>query len=260
MKLMGEMKRGASPLSRKALRARVRSIWWLLAGGALLALAGPLFAYCGLYYSGELVLAQKVPASEIVRGFDFGPVYLRSGVPGRYYLAARLPECPEGVWETSFEVLNAQRQPVYREDELRFIGDYQFRPVQLDHEVKGFTLDRETGYYYFRFTALNGSYPAAAGDPPVAQFAIRQRVLAGAWLWGTAAGLFCLGAVLFGAGVRQVQLLGLLEQQPARRAASRRPRPLPPVIEPPRAPVQPRAAGDGSPLLRRQRGFSLGRD
>jgi hypothetical protein len=256
---MGEMKRGASPPSRKATRARVRAIWWLLAGGALLALAGPLFAYGGLYYSGELVLAQKVSAGEIVRGFDFGPVYLQSGQPGRYFLAARLPDCPEGIWQTSFEVLNSRKQPVYREDELRFIGDHQFQPGQLDREVKGFTLDRETGYYYFRFTALNGSYPAVAGDPPVAQFAIRQRVLSGAWLWGPAAGLLAVGCLLFSLGVRQVQALGGLEQPAARRAA-RRPRPLPPVVEPPAPAAVPRAAGDNSPLLRRRRGFSLGRD
>jgi hypothetical protein len=254
---MGEMKRGASPLSRKAMRARVRAIWWLLVGGALLALAGPLFAYGGLNYSGELVLAQKVSAGEVIRGFDFGPVYLRSGVPGRYFLSARLPDCPESVWQTSFEVLDSQKVPVFREDELRFIGDHQFIPGQFDREVKGFTLDRETGYYYFRFTAVNGVYDTAAGDPPVAQFAIRQRVLTGAWLWGTAAGLLSLGVLLFSLGARQVQRLGGLEQ-PAQRRAARQPRQLPPVIAPP-LPAK-RAAGDDSPLLRRRRGFSLGRE
>jgi hypothetical protein len=252
---MGEMKRGASPPASKPLRARIRKIWLLLVGGGLLALAGPLFAYFGLYYSGELVVAQKVSAADIVRGFDFGPVYLRRGAPGRYYLSARLPNCPEGLWQTSFEVLNAQRLPVYHEDELRFIGDYQFQPGQLDREVKGFTLDRETGYYYFRFTALNGAYADQAGNPPVAQFAIRQNVLAGPVLWGPAAGLLLLGCLLFGLGVRQVQLLGGLEKVAAKRA-QRRPRLAPPII--PSPVLAQRAAGDGSPLLRRRRGFTLG--
>ena len=174
-------------------------------------------------------------------------------------MSARLPDCPEGVWQTSFEVLNSKKQPIYREDELRFIGDHQFLPGQLDREAKGFTLDRETGYYYFRFTAANGTYPVEAGDPPVAQFAVRQRVLAGAWLWGPSAGLLLLGIILFSTGVRQVQLLGGVEQPKVRRVANRRPRPLPPVVTPPPE-VLPRASGDDSPLLRRKRGFSLGRD
>jgi hypothetical protein len=201
------MNQGRHPLSPKRVRARVKWVCWLLLGGLLLLGAGPAYAYLALGYSGRLALAQQVSAADVTRGIDFGPVYLEQGAPGRYYLSAVMPQCPAGYWQTRFEVLDSAKAAVFSEDEIRFIGEFMFQPGQADRFCKDFTLSKNTGYYYFRFSSINGAYPAVAGDPPVLSFAIRQRVLAGYGLWAPAAGLMLLGLLLAFLGVRQIRVL-----------------------------------------------------
>jgi hypothetical protein len=195
----------------------------LLWGGALLLLA-PLYAWLGINYSGKLSLAQTASADQAVRGFDFGPVYMEQGATGRYYLSAVLPDVDSGIWQTSFEVLDNQLQPVFRQDELRFIGDFMFRPGMRDSFCKAFTLDRGTGYYYFRFRALNGVYNAQPGAPPVVEFAVRQHVLDGWTLWGPAGGLLAAGLLLLGTGTVLVRRASVEARQRAvERKAARQP-------------------------------------
>jgi hypothetical protein len=195
-----------SPAPDAAARTmrRARRILALLLSGVALVLLAPAYAWLAINYSGKLALAQTCSAAQVVRGFDFGPVYMREGVPGRYYLSATLPEVESGVWQTTFEVLDAQKQPVYRQDELRFIGDYLFQPGEQDRYQKGFQLDRSTGYYYFRFTAQNGIYDTQPGAPPVVEFAVRQGVIEGWPLWGPAGGAFLLGLLLLGMALAAV--------------------------------------------------------
>jgi len=168
----------------------------LLAWGVVALLLAPAYAYYGVFCSGRLALAQQAPASEVMRGFDFGPVWLEKGEVGRYFITARLPQADTATWHTSFEVLDASRQPVFHQDEIRFIGDYQLRSGQLDRSHHQFTLQKGTGNYYFRFQAHNGVYRADPTGEPVVQFAIRQRVLAGWALWGPVAGLVAIGLLL----------------------------------------------------------------
>ena len=196
------MKRGAAPKkSRRRLRARVRALVWLFGAGLALLVMGPLYAFLSYYYSGELVLAQKISAADVVRGFDFGPVYMDEGSPGRYYLSAVLPEVDGEYWQTSFEVLDETRTPVYRQDELHIIGDFQFEPGQRQSYVKNFTLAKQSGYYYFRYTAVNGVYDTNKTAGPVVEFAVRQGVVAGAALWGPTGGAVGLGLLLVLLGV-----------------------------------------------------------
>lgn len=188
--------------------ARPVSILRLLMFGALALALAPAWAYYGMYASGRLALAQQAPASEIMRGFDFGPVWLEQGEVGRYFITAILPQADTPRWHTSFEVLNSSKQPVFRQDEVRFIGDYMFQSGQRDRSHHQFTLTKGTGYYYFRFRAHNGVYNAAPGSMPVVLFAIRQRVLHGWELWGPVAGLLLLGVLLIGSALLQISQLG----------------------------------------------------
>lgn len=202
------MKRGAAPQkSRRMLRARVRALAWLFGSGLLLLALGPLYAFLALNYSGELALAQKVSAADVARGFDFGPVYMSEGVPGRYYLSAVLPEVDGDFWHTSFEVLDETRQPVYRQDELRIIGDFEFTPGESERHVKNFTLDKQSGYYFFRYTAVNGVYNANQTAVPVVEFAVRQNVITGPALWGPAAGAVLAGLILFALALALVRAI-----------------------------------------------------
>lgn len=206
-----EVKRGLVPRQYRAARARARGIMWLLALGLLLALAGPGWGYLAYTYSGKLVLAQQIPADLVARGFDFGPVYLERGSAGRYFLSALLPETESGTWHTTFEVLDEQKTPVFRQEELRFIGDFQFEPGQRDAFAKAFLLDRDTGYYYFRFTAVNGVYDTNPAAPPVVEFAVRQGVIQGSLLWLPVIGLIILGLLFI---ARAVVLINRLGAQP----------------------------------------------
>lgn len=188
---------------------RPRSILRLLLGGVMALLLAVAFAYYGIYASGRLALAQTAPASEIMRGFDFGPVWLEQGETGRYFITAQLPQADTATWHTSFEVLNSSLQPVFHQDEIRFIGEYQFQSGQRDRSHHQFTLEKGTGYYYFRFKAHNGIYTAAPGSAPVVHFAIRQRVLHGWGLWGPVGGLVAIGLLLV------IQALALISRMGA---------------------------------------------
>jgi len=202
------MKRGATPQkSRRRLRARVRALVWLFGAGLILLVLGPLYAYLCYYYSGELTLAQKISSADVARGFDFGPVYMREGVPGRYYLSAVLPEVDGDYWQTSFEVLDETKMPVYRQDELHIIGDFEFEPGQQTSYVKNFTLDKESGYYYFRYTAVNGVYDANKTAGPVVEFAVRQGVITGPVFWAPAGAALLAGIILLILGFGLVKAL-----------------------------------------------------
>jgi hypothetical protein len=196
--------------------------------GALALVLAPAFAWYGVFCSGRLALAQQAPASEIMRGFDFGPVWLEKGEVGRYFISARLPQADTATWHTSFEVLNESLQPVFHQDEIRFIGDYQFRSGQLDHSHHQFKLEKGTGNYYFRFKAHNGVYKFDPTGEPVVKFAIRQRVLAGWTLWGPVAGLVAIGLLLIVQALVLIARIG--STAPAAQPASGTPRPGRPSV------------------------------
>jgi len=197
-----------APEGRSRAHLRVRRILGVLLIGIACVLLAPVYVWLALNYSGKLALAQTASADQTVRGFDFGPVYMEQGVPGRFYISAVLPQVDSAAWQTTFEVLDAQKQPVFRQDEVRFIGDYMFHAGQRDRYQKTFTLNRSTGYYFFRFTAANGVYHTVPGDPPVVEFAVRQNVIDGWWLWGPAGGLLLLGLLLLGLGLGAIRRIG----------------------------------------------------
>jgi hypothetical protein len=176
--------------------------------GALALLLAPAYAWYGVFCSGRLALAQQAPATEIMRGFDFGPVWLEKGETGRYFIGARLPQADTATWHTSFEVLDGNKQPVFHQDEIRFIGDYQFRSGQLDRSHHQFRLDKGTGNYYFRFKAHNGVYRFDPTGEPVVTFAIRQRVLAGWALWAPVAALVAIGLLLIAQALLLIARMG----------------------------------------------------
>lgn len=214
------MKRGATPpQERRVLRARVRAVAWLFGLGLVFCALGPLYAYVMLNYSGRLALAQQISAADCARGFNFGPVYLEEGATGRYYISAVLPEVDGNYWHTTFEVLDEQLQPVFKQDELHIIGDYELAAQQRERYAKRFTLDKETGYYYFRFQALNGVYDANQQSPPVVEFAVRQHVAAGAVLWAPAAVMLTLGLLLIWLAIALARQLSAAQARRLRYAA-----------------------------------------
>ncbi|GEM_PF-1433077 len=211
------MKRGAAPpKERRAMRAHVRALIWLLSLGVLLCALGPLYGWLAINHSGALVLRQQISAADVARGFDFGPVYLEQGAAGRYFLSAVLPEVDGDWWHTTFEVLSDSREPVFHQDELRIIGDFDLEPGQRERHAKRFTLDKDSGYYYFRYRAVNGVYDANPDAPPVVEFAVRQRVIAGAALWVPVGASLALGLLLLWLAVSLMRHLG-------RRQTRRRP-------------------------------------
>lgn len=185
--------------------------------GVVLVLGGLAYGYFALNYSGKLVLAQEIPAADAARGFNFGPVYLEQGQVGRYRISALMPQTEEAYWHTTFEVLNEQQAVVYQQDEVRFIGDYQFNPGERDVYTKAFTMDKASGYYYFRFYAVNGVYDANPADRPVVSFHVRQRVIHGPGLWVPVTGAILLGVLMVVLGVRSIMQLGTAQQDTPQR-------------------------------------------
>jgi hypothetical protein len=194
--------------SKQRRRALVRSITRLFIAGVICVALGPLYFWWCMNHSGELALKQTISAGEAARGFDFGPVYMRQGVSGRYFIEVDIPAGEEDYWLTSFEVLDSQLKPVYRQDEIRYIGEFPFATGGTDAYAKSFTPDRVSGYFYFRFTSDNGVYSAEQFNTPVVEFMVRQGVITGYALWLPAAGAPLLGLILLAIAVLQTGVLG----------------------------------------------------
>jgi hypothetical protein len=184
-------------------------------------------------YSGKLSLAQQISADEFQRGFNFGPVYIEQGRTGRYFMTATLPDTTDGIWLSRFEVRDSSGMPVFGQDEVRLYGEHSFRPGMRDRFSKQFSLDSETGYYYFHFKSENGTFGANQMDPPVVEFTVRQGVVSGLALWLPFGGLLALGLLLISISLWLRSQFGSLEyddsppgdgerqtRQPVRRAAA----------------------------------------
>ncbi len=202
----------AQPGARRFSALR-RAVLRLLACGLFLLLAAAGWFAWGFLWSGRLALAQPAPSTDIPRGFDFGPVWLESGVSGRYFIRALVPETQGAPWYTSFEILDARRQPVQRQEEMRYVGDYQFEPGKRETFSGTFSLAEATGYYYFRFQARNGDYSPLLNGPPVLEFSLRQNVISGLALWLPAIGLALFGLGCLAAAGRQIGRLGQSESR-----------------------------------------------
>lgn len=146
--------------------------------------------------SGRLSLSQQISAEEFQRGFSFGPVYIEEGSTGRYFVRATLPDTADGMWISRFEVRDSSGLPVFGQDEVRLYGEHRFRPGERDYIRKQFSLDRETGYYYFHFKSENGIFSENHNAPPVVEFTVRQGVVHGMLLWLPFGCLLGLGLLL----------------------------------------------------------------
>lgn len=200
--------RGDAAAVRRALRKRARAALRLLGAGLLLCALAPIYIWAALNLSGRLALCQTAPASGMLRGFDFGPLYLRAGQPCRYFIRLVLPAGAPASWTTRFEVLDEGKRPVFREDEARFIGSQTFtagRPASL---ARAFTLNKQSGYYYFRLSGADSAYGPDQQGVPVASLAVRQGVISGLWLWLPALALLILGSASLGLAVNAVRRLG----------------------------------------------------
>ena len=149
-----------------------------------------------LNLSGQLSLSQKISAEEFQRGFSFGPVYIEEGSMGRYYVEATLPDTADGMWISRFEVRDASGLPVFGQDELRLYGEHSFQPGMRDRVRKQFSLDQQTGYYFFHFRSENGIFNVNQNAPPVVEFSVRQGVVHGLMLWLPFGGLLSAGLLL----------------------------------------------------------------
>jgi hypothetical protein len=193
------------PLRADALR---RSVLRLSLAALSLAALSAAWGYGAVYLSGRLSLAQTAPAIELPKGFDFGPVYLNEARPSRFFITATVPDSPGRSWHTSFEILDLNKRAIYKEEELRFIGEYFFMPGEATSFQKQFTLNRDSGYYYFRFSSLSGTYPADSALRPAISFAVRQNVIPDAWIAGGVAFTGLLALILFGLAISAIRRLG----------------------------------------------------
>ena len=195
---MVENKRGGPVAGERGRLTVLRRLRGLAYAGLLLVLLAFAWQWWAFNLSGRLSLSQQISADEFQRGFSFGPVYIEEAVVGRYFVNATLPDTAEGMWISRFEVRDASGLPVFGQDEVRLYGEHSFRPGMRDSIRKQFSLDRETGYYYFHFKSENGVFTANLNAPPVVEFTVRQGVVHGLVLWLPFGCLLALGLTLLG--------------------------------------------------------------
>ena len=193
---MVENKRGGHAAGVRGGQLVLRRLAGLLCCGLILSALGLAWQWWALNCSGKLSLTQQISADVFQRGFSFGPVYIEQGRVGRYYMTATLPDTAEGIWISRFEVRDSSGLPVFGQDEVRLYGEHSFQPGMRDRVSKQFSLDSETGYYFFHFKSENGTFGANQMAPPVVEFSVRQGVVYGLALWLPFAGLLGLGLLL----------------------------------------------------------------
>ncbi|MEZ5337067.1 MAG: hypothetical protein R3F46_02280 [bacterium] len=235
---------------RHRILRRLSGMAWL---GLALILAAGAWQWWAFNWSGRLSLSQQISADEFQKGFSFGPVYIEEGLTGRYSVRATLPETPDGVWISRFEVRDASNLPVFGQDEVRLYGEHSFRPGMQDRILRQFSLGRETGYYYFHFKSENGVFSANQSAPPVVEFSVRQGVVHGLGLWLPFGCLLGLGLILASVSIwLRMQFAGLERDGSPSGDGERQPR-----ISLPAEPQQ--AQGGVSALGRRHDRLSEGR-
>jgi hypothetical protein len=133
--------------------------------------------------SGHLVLYQQADADSITRGFSFGPFYAPARRHCRYAYSVRIP-ASSGLWETRVEIQNAHGATIYPQTDLITAGKSAFgESARLSRSCR-FVM-RDAGFYYLKFTQVNGAYGstlAPAGTPVMALW-VRADVVGGMMEW-----------------------------------------------------------------------------
>jgi len=163
------VKKSASGVSFFRVFGRIFAILFLL-------FSLGFFAW-GLFMSGRTVFLQSVCAEDVTRGFDFGPIWLDSGRNYRARLGMIIPDS-EMFWETTFTVLDAGMAPVESETVFLDVTQPEFAPGRHTVRDNYFILNGSSGWHFFRFKQVSGTYPApGTRGAPVASFELRRGIV-----------------------------------------------------------------------------------
>jgi hypothetical protein len=167
----------ATPEMRDLIRRRRK-----VAFSMLLILAGLVFYAYAIHYSGRLVLLQQASAADLTRGFIFGPFYLPTGASGVYGYSVQVPAAGS-LWQTRIELLDAHGLTIHPQTDYILAGESAFGPSDSFSRASHFRL-RDSGYYFLRFTQMDGTYAeAGAATPPVITLWVRAGAIRGWALW-----------------------------------------------------------------------------
>ena len=167
----------AAPEMRDLIRRRRK-----VALSILLILAGLAFYAYAIHYSGRLVLLQQAGAEDLTRGCTFGPFYLEAGASGVYGYTVKVPAAGT-LWQTRIELQDAHGITIHPQTDFIVTGASAFGPTESFSRASHFRL-RDSGYYFLRFTQVDGTYAdAGAAVPPVITLWVRAGAIRGWALW-----------------------------------------------------------------------------
>jgi len=156
--------------------------------GVAFILIAAIFYLWAIFFSGRLVLVREASAEDVTRGALFGPFYIDGGVTSLYSCRILVP-ATSGPWETKAELLDSNMLVIHPQTDFILAGAGAFDSPRIHSRTSTFRL-RDGGYYFLRFTQVNGTYPesmtavrAGAPAPPVMRLLVRTRVVRGWELW-----------------------------------------------------------------------------
>jgi len=154
----------------------------------LIVILGAAFYLWAMHFSGRLVLLREASAEDITRGALFGPFYIRGGAASLYSCQVLVP-ATQGSWETKVELLDSNMLVIHPQTDFIVAGSASFGSRTNYARTSTFKL-RDDGYYFLRFTQVNGTYPesmtaaeAGVSAPPVMRFFVKTGVVRGWELW-----------------------------------------------------------------------------
>jgi len=163
----------------------------------LLIFGGTGVFYFGYVWGGRTIFLQQVSAEDVTRGFDFGPIYMVSGLNYLARLELVIPESGE-FWETTLAVLDSNKAVVGKESVFLAVTQKEFAPGERTVLPNHFRLMGDSGWYYFRFQQVAGSYPAlGAMGPPAAKLELREGLMNATAAWAALALGWIAGIALF---------------------------------------------------------------
>lgn len=143
----------------------------------LVLIVGLIAYYWYTNLKGNIIFLQSVGATEITRGYDFGPIFLKRNVYYRSEIMLTVPETTDW-WTISTQLLNSNKQQLT--SDIRLLAPGISPKVQKGKrwvESKVFKQSFiESGFYYLNVKQTDGTAMLEQSSHPVVRILVKEDV------------------------------------------------------------------------------------
>ena len=143
----------------------------------IILVVGLLFYFWYSSLKGNIIFLQSVGATEITRGYDFGPIFLKRNVYYRSEIVLTVPDSTDW-WTISTQLLNSNRQQLT--SDIRMLAPGISPKVQKGKrwvESKVFKQSFiDSGFYFLNVKQTDGTSMLEQSSHPVVRILVKEDV------------------------------------------------------------------------------------